>query len=233
MIPPTDAEIVSSRQRQSPLSFDFANSAAENAATSALNSSLPLYVDACQLPTRHGDFVLHGFKDAAGKEHVALVYGEPGQHEVLARVHSECLTGDSLFSQRCDCGPQLESAMKRIAEHGAGVIFYLRQEGRGIGLLNKIRAYHLQDQGLDTVEANGELGFAPDSRDYSIVKFMCDTLKISSVRLLTNNPLKVQALSDLGITVSERLNHEAGLSEHNHHYLETKREKMGHLLEDS
>lgn len=193
--------------------------------------SLAKFVSSCELPTKFGKFQMNGFTDRFGKEHVALVFGDIGHDDVLARIHSECLTGDALFSQRCDCGPQLEAAMKKISEHGSGVIFYLRQEGRGIGLLNKIRAYNLQDQGRDTVEANVELGFEADMRDYAVVKTMCDHLHIDSVNLLTNNPAKLEALESLGIKVNKRLPHEAGKSEHNCHYLKTKREKMRHLLD--
>lgn len=196
------------------------------------SESMAEFVSSCELPTKFGQFVMHGFTDRLGKEHVALVFGDPGKDNVLARIHSECLTGDSLFSQRCDCGPQLASAMRKVSVNGSGVIFYLRQEGRGIGLLNKIRAYNLQDQGRDTVEANVELGFPADMRNYHVVKVMCDHLGFDSLRLLTNNPAKLDALAELGIQVNERLPHEAGLSVHNQDYLETKKEKMGHMLKE-
>ncbi|KAF1853759.1 hypothetical protein Lal_00007016 [Lupinus albus] len=167
----------------------------------------------------------------SGKEHLALTLGDVGNGEpVLGRVHSECLTGDALFSQRCDCGAQLEAALKKIAKEGRGVLFYLRQEGRGIGLLNKIRAYHLQDQGADTVEANERLGFPADMRRYTIVLPMLAHLKITSLRLMTNNPRKVKALEDSGITVAERIALIANHNPFNIGYLGTKARKLGHLL---
>jgi GTP cyclohydrolase II len=175
---------------------------------------------------------MHGFEDGA-KEHVVLSMGDVSDGEpVLARVHSECLTGDALFSLRCDCGAQLQSAMHKIAIEGRGVIFYLRQEGRGIGLLNKIKAYKLQDQGADTVEANERLGFGADMRDYSILHGMLEHLGISKLRLMTNNPKKVKALQDLGVDVVERMAHEPGRNPHNAKYLETKKGKLGHLLDE-
>ena len=185
-----------------------------------------------RLPTAWGEFTIHGFAQAPDKEHVALVMGQPDQVEApLVRVHSECLTGDALFSQRCDCGPQLEAAMQRIGEAGTGVIVYLRQEGRGIGLLNKIRAYGLQDrEGADTVEANEALGFAPDARDYGVAADMLRILGITSVRLLTNNPEKVAGLERAGLQVLARLPILAGRNPHNHAYLETKAAKFGHQL---
>lgn len=190
------------------------------------------FVESSKLPTPWGIFVMHGFFDAANeKEHVVLTMGDvTGDEPVLARVHSECLTGDALFSMRCDCGPQLQAAMHKIALAGRGVIFYLRQEGRGIGLLNKIKAYHLQDQGADTVEANEQLGFGADMRDYSILKPMIEHLNIKSLKLLTNNPRKVKALQDMGVNVVERLPHQTGRNPHNAKYLETKKGKLGHLF---
>lgn len=190
------------------------------------------FVESSKLPTPLGIFVMHGFCDTdSDKEHVVLTMGDVTTDEpVLARVHSECLTGDALFSLRCDCGPQLQAAMHKIALAGRGVIFYLRQEGRGIGLLNKIRAYHLQDQGADTVEANEQLGFGADMRDYSMLKPMIEHLKIKSLKLLTNNPRKVKALQDMGIPVVERLPHQTGRNPHNVKYLETKKGKLGHLF---
>ncbi|GAB1263147.1 GTP cyclohydrolase II [Aurantivibrio plasticivorans] len=191
------------------------------------------YVESSKLPTPWGIFEMHGFEDTeTDKEHIALTMGDVrGDEPVLARIHSECLTGDALFSLRCDCGAQLQAAMHRIAMEGRGVIFYLRQEGRGIGLLNKIKAYHLQDKGADTVEANEQLGFGADMRDYSIVKFMVDHLEIDQVRLMTNNPRKVQALEELGVKVVERISHQTGRNPHNSKYLETKKGKLGHLLD--
>lgn len=190
------------------------------------------YVDSCKLPTPFGIFTMHGFADSSNdKEHVALTMGDVSTDDpVLARIHSECLTGDSLFSLRCDCGAQLQAAMHKIATEGRGVIFYLRQEGRGIGLLNKVKAYHLQDKGLDTVEANEQLGFGADMRDYSILAPMIEHLNIQSVKLLTNNPRKIEALKEIGLPVTERIEHETGRNPHNADYLATKKGKLGHLL---
>jgi len=190
------------------------------------------FVADSKLPTPWGVFTMVGFEDTAtGKEHVALVCGDittPGP--VLARMHSECLTGDALFSLRCDCGFQLQEALRRISEEGRGVLFYLRQEGRGIGLLNKIRAYDLQDHGADTVEANEQLGFAADMRDYSICLPMMQHLGVSSVRLMTNNPRKVVALESAGVKVAERVPLQVGKNRHNEGYLQTKMGKLGHMM---
>lgn len=177
---------------------------------------------------------MHGFSDTATvKEHVVLTMGDVRTPEpVLIRVHSECLTGDALFSLRCDCGAQLQAAMHKIALAGRGAIFYLRQEGRGIGLLNKVRAYHLQDKGADTVEANERLGFGADMRDYSLLRPMFEHFGIHKVKLMTNNPRKIKALEEQGIRVVERLQHDTGRNPHNQHYLETKRGKLGHLFGD-
>lgn len=190
------------------------------------------FVAKASLPTELGDFVISGFEDTAtGKEHVVLSMGDVSSDEpVLCRVHSECLTGDALFSMRCDCGPQLQFAMQKIAEQGRGMILYLRQEGRGIGLLNKIRAYSLQDQGADTVEANEQLGFAADGREYDVCTPILQHFGVKRVCLLTNNPLKVEALRSQGIEVVERLQIETGLNSHNKDYLNVKMNKMGHLL---
>ncbi len=184
-----------------------------------------------KLPTRWGDFRIYGFKDLeADKEHVALALGKLGLDEPLpCRIHSECLTGDSMFSLRCDCGPQLEFAMEHIAEAGRGLILYLRQEGRGIGLLNKLKAYALQDAGADTVEANEQLGFEPDSREYQICKPMLDFFDIRKVKLLTNNPAKVKALQEMGIEVNEIVPIHTGANPHNETYLAVKIDKLGHL----
>ncbi|WP_444958685.1 GTP cyclohydrolase II [Microbulbifer sp. ZKSA002] len=192
------------------------------------------FVESSKLPTSWGMFEMHGFEEVeTGKEHVVLTMGDFDTEEpLLARIHSECLTGDALFSLRCDCGAQLQHAMHRIAMEGRGAIFYLRQEGRGIGLLNKIRAYHLQDCGADTVEANEQLGFGADMRDYSILKAMIEHLGIHAIRLMTNNPRKVKALEDLGINVTERLPHQSGRNPHNAKYLSTKKGKLGHLIEN-
>jgi GTP cyclohydrolase II len=192
------------------------------------------FIESCKLPTPFGMFVMHGFTDdETDKEHVVLTLGDiSGDEPLLARVHSECLTGDALFSMRCDCGPQLQAAMHKVGIAGKGVIFYLRQEGRGIGLVNKIRAYSLQDCGADTVEANEQLGFGADMRDYSILKPMLEHLKIKSLKLLTNNPRKVKALEDMGIKIAERIPHQTGRNPHNAKYLETKKGKLGHLFLD-
>ncbi|MDX3774729.1 GTP cyclohydrolase II [Chromatiaceae bacterium AAb-1] len=182
------------------------------------------------LPTPFAEFRLHGFEDANGKEHVALTLGNITTDEpVLGRVHSECLTGDALFSLRCDCGPQLEAAMQRIAEQGRGIIVYLRQEGRGIGLLNKIRAYAEQDKGLDTVEANEILGFKADLREYDIAADILNYLGVKQLRLLTNNPRKLKALTEAGVNVLERVQHRVKTTAHSHRYLATKASKLGHL----
>ena len=190
------------------------------------------FVAACRLPTQFGEFTMHGFEDLdTGQEHIALTMGDVSSGgDVLCRVHSECLTGDCMFSMRCDCGPQLQAAMQRIAEEGCGVILYLRQEGRGIGLINKIRAYELQDSGADTVEANERLGFDADLRDYSLTKNMFVHLRITSIKLMTNNPLKVNALSKQGINIKSREPIETGHNDHNARYLKTKAAKMGHLF---
>lgn len=190
------------------------------------------YVGSCELPTQWAKFQLHGFVDErTDKEHVALTLGDIANGEpVLARVHSECLTGDALFSQRCDCGAQLEEALRRIAKAGRGVLMYLRQEGRGIGLINKIRAYQLQDGGADTVEANTALGFPADMRSYELCKPMLTHLGVGALRLMTNNPRKVAALTDVGIEVVERVPLEVGNTCWNQRYLSTKRRKLGHLL---
>jgi GTP cyclohydrolase II len=190
------------------------------------------YVESSRLPTQWGVFDMHGFEDvSAEKEHVVLTMGDVSDgRPVLARVHSECLTGDALFSMRCDCGEQLAAALKMIAAEGRGALLYLRQEGRGIGLLNKIKAYKLQDAGADTVEANEALGFGADMRDYSICKPMLEHLHIASLRLMTNNPRKVAAMQELGIKVEERIALETPHNPHNQHYLATKAGKLGHLM---
>src|SRR5690606_8159070 len=182
------------------------------------------HVAACRLPTPWAEFQLHAFVDpASGKEHLALVLGDvAGGEPVLARVHSECLTGDGLFSQRCDCGAQLETALRRIADEGRGIVLYLRQEGRGIGLVNKIRAYQLQDAGADTVEANERLGFPADMRRYDLCLPMLRYLGVGALRLMTNDPRKVDAMEKLGVAVSERLPIEVNRNPYNEGYLHTK-----------
>lgn len=192
------------------------------------------YIASAALPTKWGQFTIHGFEEAStGKEHVALTMGDIATIDdadgLLCRIHSECLTGDCMFSLRCDCGPQLATAMESIGKEGRGLILYLRQEGRGIGLLNKIRAYALQDEGADTVEANVQLGFEPDSREYQICKPMLDHFKVRKVNLLTNNPAKVDGLRDMGVEVVSILPIHTGANPHNESYLSVKADKMGHL----
>ncbi len=203
-----------------------------NAQTESWQVDVPLkFVASCRLPTQWGEFTMHGFEEASGQEHVSLSMGDIHDGEpVLARVHSECLTGDALFSQRCDCGPQLEAAMQAIQAEGRGVIVYLRQEGRGIGLINKIRAYQLQDTGLDTVEANLALGLPVDARNFVLAKNILQHLDITAVNLMTNNPEKVQTLQSVGIHVTKRLPLVVGVNKENEHYLETKSHKLNHML---
>ena len=193
--------------------------------------SLTLVAEAT-LPSRFGTFRIVAFENAHdGKEHVAITKGDVrGKSNVLCRIHSECLTGDALGSLRCDCRDQLEHALKRLEAEGEGIILYMRQEGRGIGLANKIRAYELQDSGLDTVEANVALGFRDDERDYGICSAMLRLLDVDSVRLMTNNPRKVSQLSSYGVDVSERVEHQLPSNPHNVHYLRTKATRSGHLL---
>ena len=190
------------------------------------------FIESSKLPTRWGTFDIHGFEDPfKGKEHIAITMGDyAADKPLLIRIHSECLTGDALGSMRCDCGEQLQEAMKRISELGRGAILYLRQEGRGIGLVNKIRAYNLQDQGADTVEANERLGFGADMRDYSICAPMLSHLGAKQVKLMTNNPRKINALKDLGIDVVEREPIQADANPHNSQYLSTKAGKLGHMF---
>ena len=190
------------------------------------------HVSSSLLPTPYGTFDMHGFADReTGKEHLVLSMGVLNDGApVLARLHSECLTGDALFSMRCDCGYQLQEALKRIANEGRGVLLYLRQEGRGIGLVNKIKAYNLQDQGADTVEANQRLGFDADLRNYDMTRDMLDHLGIKTVLLMTNNPKKIKALKDLGINVTQRQSLEVGENSHNKAYLATKASKLDHLF---
>ena len=189
-------------------------------------------VATAQLPTEYGAFQIYVYESPADREtHVALVHGRVGDGEaVLARMHSSCLTGDVLHSVRCDCGAQLERAMQRISDEGRGVILYLNQEGRGIGLANKIRAYALQDQGFDTVEANERLGFKADQRDYATGVAILQDLGVRSMRLLSNNPKKLAGLTDYGAVVSELVPLEIPASEGTRRYLKTKKEKLGHVL---
>ena len=189
-------------------------------------------VASARLPTRYGEFRLFGYRETAtGAEHVALVMGElPPAEPALCRIHSECLTGDALGSRRCDCGEQYDGAMRAIAREGRGVLVYLRQEGRGIGLLNKIRAYALQDGGADTVDANVALGFRPDERDYRAAAGILSDLGVSAVRLMTNNPDKVERLTELGVRVAERVPLIIPPNGENGFYLRTKERRMRHRL---
>lgn len=207
------------------------------------------FITSAQLPTRHGEFDIHMFENGDGQEHVMLTVGLPvvdnnaasgtpateGQAVdkpiPLVRIHSECLTGDAFSSLKCDCGAQLNTAMQAIQQAGCGAILYLRQEGRGIGLTNKIRAYALQDQGHDTLDANLMLGFPADARTYEMCGAMLAHVGVDAVRLITNNPDKVAYLNDHGITVVERVPLVVGMNEMNADYMATKRDRMGHLLD--
>jgi len=184
-----------------------------------------------RIPTQYGEFILHYYNTRDNKEHIAFVKGQVKNKEnVLVRIHSECFTGDVLGSRRCDCGEQLDMALQMISEVGSGVLLYLRQEGRGIGLLKKLQAYNLQDAGLDTVDANLHLGHLADEREYDIAALMLQTLEISSIKLMTNNPKKIEALAKLGINVRQRIPVETNVHTENKGYLKTKVEKMDHIL---
>jgi 3,4-dihydroxy 2-butanone 4-phosphate synthase/GTP cyclohydrolase II len=197
------------------------------------NERLVRLIASANLPTDLGEFRVYAYESVIDREtHVALVRGEIGDGEnVLVRVHSRCLTGDVFHSARCDCGLQLATAMKRIADENRGVLMYLNQEGRGIGLSNKIRAYALQDEGYDTVEANERLGFKADQRDYGIGAQILGDLGVRSMRLLTNNPRKFVGLKGYGLSVAESIPLEIPASEFTRRYLKTKKDKLGHLLE--
>src|SRR5689334_20925010 len=186
-----------------------------------------------ELPTRFGDFHIVAFENNRdGKEHVAITKGDViGATDVPVRLHSECLTGDAIGSLRCDCRDQLEVALRRIATLGRGLVLYMRQEGRGIGLINKLKAYALQDRGLDTVEANLALGFRDDERDYEVAAHMLASLNVRSIRLMTNNPKKISELEKLGVKVTGRIPHVIPANEWNRHYLETKAARSGHLID--
>ena len=186
-----------------------------------------------ELPTRFGDFHIVAFSNNRdNKEHIAIIKGDViGAEDVPVRLHSECLTGDAIGSLRCDCRDQLEAALKKIGSMERGMVLYLRQEGRGIGLTNKVRAYALQDQGLDTVEANHALGFRDDERDYAVAAHMIHSLKVQSIRLMTNNPKKIAQLEQHGVKVNERLPHILPMNDHNIFYLKTKAAKSGHMID--
>ncbi len=196
------------------------------------HESLVKEVASAKMPTDYGDFRIHAFENTLDKQtHVALVRGEIGNgRDILVRVHSQCLTGDVLHSIRCDCGAQRDAAMERIAAEGRGILLYLHQEGRGIGLANKIRAYELQDEGLDTVEANERLGFKADQRDYGVGVQILKELGVRSMRLLSNNPRKLVGIEGYGLSVSEWLPLEIPASDSTRRYLKTKKEKLGHKL---
>ena len=190
------------------------------------------FIETSKLPTDLGEFKIHAFTDEIkSNDHLAISMGDLLTSDpVLSRIHSQCITGESFFSMRCDCRYQLTESLKQIAERGRGVVFYLQQEGRGIGLSNKIRAYNLQDKGLDTVEANHQLGFKEDERDYETVSGMINFLAIKKVDLMTNNPKKIEALKAMGVVINERVPLSSNTNKYNEKYILTKKKKLGHLL---
>ena len=190
------------------------------------------FVEVSELPTEFANFKVHAFTEKQSKkDHLAITLGDiKSMGSVLTRIHSQCITGESFFSLRCDCRYQLSESLNQIAKKGCGVIFYLQQEGRGIGLSNKIRAYKLQDSGFDTVEANHQLGFHEDERNYEIVSAMADYLKIKSIDLMTNNPKKIDAMEKSGLKINKRIPIKSKSNDHNKNYLDTKAKKLGHLM---
>jgi GTP cyclohydrolase II len=196
-----------------------------------VTAALIEFLAEARVPTEHGSFTMKLFREkSTGLEHVAMVMGDVAG-QALVRVHSECMTGDVFGSLRCDCGPQLHFAMKEIGKNGQGVVVYLRQEGRGIGLANKLRAYQLQDQGMDTVEANQHLGFAADLRSFDVAADILAFLGVSSVKLMTNNPRKVETLAAHGVQVEERVPVRSDVQSENERYLGTKARKLGHHID--
>ena len=196
-----------------------------------MSSSLK-FIETSNLPTDIGEFKVHAFtEESKSKDHLAIGMGDLLTSEpVLCRIHSQCITGESFFSMRCDCRYQLTESLTRIAEKGRGVVFYLQQEGRGIGLSNKIRAYNLQDKGFDTVEANHQLGFKEDERGYDIVSEMINFLGIKKVDLMTNNPKKIKALEAMGVIINQRVQISSSTNKYNEKYISTKIKKLGHLF---
>ncbi len=206
-------------------------SPASVSAISPITSALVEFLAEARVPTEHGSFTMKLFKEkATGLEHVAMVMGDVAG-SALVRVHSECMTGDVFGSLRCDCGPQLHFAMSEIGKKGSGVVVYLRQEGRGIGLANKLKAYQLQDQGMDTVEANNHLGFAADLRNFDVAAQILEVLGVSSVKLMTNNPRKVDTLQAHGVNIEERVPVRSDVQPENERYLGTKARKLGHHID--
>jgi GTP cyclohydrolase II len=195
-------------------------------------SNIITFVESSELPTEFANFKVYAFTETRNtKDHLVISLGDlTSKKSILARIHSQCITGESLFSLRCDCRFQLTESLQQIAENGSGAIFYLQQEGRGIGLSNKIRAYKLQDEGLDTVEANHQLGFHEDERNYEIVTSMAKHLQIKSVDLLTNNPKKIDALEKMGLTINKRVPILSKSNDYNKKYLSTKAKKLGHFM---
>jgi GTP cyclohydrolase II len=211
-------------------SFDPVSPTSVSAISPITSASVEFLAEA-RVPTEHGSFTMKLFKEkATGLEHVAMVMGDVAG-SALVRVHSECMTGDVFGSLRCDCGPQLHFAMSEIGKKGSGVVVYLRQEGRGIGLANKLKAYQLQDQGMDTVEANNHLGFAADLRNFDVAAQILDVLGVSSVQLMTNNPRKVDTLKAHGVNIEERVPVRSDVQPENERYLGTKARKLGHHID--